>query len=314
VREVPEALQAPEALVAALQSEDGFAIIPHLLPDVDALGSAEGLCRILRAAGKTAAVHVPDLPAIYAWAIDPGVRAAGEPAPTACRIAVDTARANRLQVPGPVRIGLDHHEDNPGFATQVDWVQAAPSCSCLLPAVARALGVEVRDELATALYRGLVGDTECFRTNLSPAAFAWAEYLLARGADGEVTAERFWQRSAGFWRYLGAVEEAASILPGRCALRLVPIPASWPERYGLPPYENALLPGHLAPPPGGVLAILQEGSRGVRFRLRSRGRDVLPLAHALGGGGHPQAAGVVLTGVSLPEAEARLRQTWAALG
>ena len=95
-------------------------------------------------------------------------------------------------------------------------------------------------------------------------------------------------------------------------LRVVPIPRDQPERFNLLPYENALLPGHLAAPPGGVLAILQEGANGVRFRLRSREVDVLPLAHALGGGGHPQAAGVHLAGATLAEAEEALRAAWRA--
>lgn len=311
--DLPGGPLSPDPTVLAVLAEGHrFAVIPHVLPDVDALGSAEALCRILRAAGKRAEVHAPDIPGIYAWAADPETLATGTPDPDAIRVAIDTARPDRLQVPGPVALNIDHHEDNPGFGERGNWVAEAPACACLLPALARALDVPVDPVLASALYRGLYGDTEGFRVPAGPVAFTWAAWLSARGADCEGTAEHFWQRSPGFWSYLAAVERGAEeVQGGAVPLRVVPIPGDWPDRFELRPYENALLPGHLLPPPGGVLAVLQEGRTGVRFRLRSRGFDVLPLAHRLGGGGHPQAAGVMLSGATLPEAAARLREAWA---
>jgi phosphoesterase RecJ-like protein len=311
---LPPGETPPETLVRALRAGEWFAVIPHRLPDVDALATAAALCRILRASGRAAAVFAPEVPAIYGWALPGELRAAGEPPAAAVRVAVDTARPDRLQCPGPVDLSVDHHEDNPGFGRVADWVAPAPSCTCLLPALAAALGVPVDGPLATLLHAGLVGDTECFRVNLSPAAFRWAAWLAAQGADCEGTAEAFCRRSPGFWAYLAAVEGGGRELPGPPPLRIVPIPASWPERFGLLPYENALLPAHLAPPAGGVLAILQEGRSGVRFRLRSRGVDVLPLAHRLGGGGHPQAAGVVVPGADLAAAEALLLRAARVLG
>lgn len=314
----------PDAgVLAVLRRAGAFAVIPHVLPDVDALGSAEALCRLLRAAGKAAWVFAPEVPELYRWALDASLCAAGEPGPGLVRVAIDTARADRLQVPGPVAVNLDHHEDNPRFGAEADWVEVAPSCSCLLPPLAEAMGVPVAGALADAIYRGLVGDTECFRVNTGPEAFRWAAWLTERGADAEGTAERFWRRSPGFWGYLAAVEGLAvelgapappggqgAALQGPYALRVAPIPAELPRRFALRPFENALLPGHLSAPPRGGLAILQEGASGVRVRLRARGVDVLPLAHALGGGGHPQAAGVQMVGVGLSEALVRLRAAW----
>ncbi len=298
-----------ESLLSLLGTIDAAVVIPHLLPDLDALASAEGLCRILRARGVEAWALVPELPAIYSWAIDPGIRitAAESDLP---RIAVDTARPDRLQVPGPVQACIDHHEDNPLFG-QVNWVQVAPSCTCLLGQLAQALGVELGPELATVLYRGLVGDTEGFAVNVGPEAFGWAARFCAAGADTEGTAEGFRRRSPGFWDYLAAVERSSEVLPGPVPLRIVPVPKGLPDRMGLLPYENALLPHHLIPPRDGILAILQEGAFGVRFRLRSHQVDLLPLAHRLGGGGHPHAAGVLRRGQGLPEAIAALRQAWA---
>jgi phosphoesterase RecJ-like protein len=302
-------------VVAALRQGEAFAVIPHILPDVDALSSAEGLCRILRAAGRRAWVFAPEVPAIYRWALAPELCGEGEPEGDLVRIGIDTSRPERLQIPGPVALNIDHHEDNPGFGTVGSWVAPAPSCTCLLPALAEALGVPIEGRLATALYVGLVGDTEGFRTNLSPEAFAWAAWLAARGADCAGVADRFWERSPGFWAYLAEAQGRAVLwrAEGRPPLLAVPVGAELPQHFALRPYENALLPSHLSPPAGGILVILQEGKSGVRFRLRSREVDVLPLAHALGGGGHPQAAGVVLRGAGLAEAEAALRRAWEGL-
>ena len=301
---------APDpAVVERLRSAPTVAVIPHILPDVDALASAEGLCLTLRAIGHEAWAHVPELPDIYSWALDPSLRRTDAPDAGALRVAVDTARPDRLQLPGPVAVNIDHHEDNPGFAP-VNWVRSAPACSCLLAPLAGALGVPVTGPLATALFRGLVGDSEGFRAQAEPETFAWAAHLAACGADTVASLEAFAQRSPGFWAYLAEVEGAGHVLAGDVPLHVFPIPRDLPGRFALRPYEAALLPSHLTAPAGGILAILQEGERGVRFRLRSRGVDVLPLAHRLGGGGHPQAAGVQMAGARLGDAEAALRHAW----
>ena len=307
---MPAALPTPPTRVrAALLAAPAWVVVPHVLPDVDALASAAALCLVLRATGRQAGVHSPELPEIHRWVLPAGVLLRGDPDPHWARVAVDTARLDRLQGSGAVAVAIDHHEDNPGFG-QAHWVAVAPACTCLIAALAESLGVSVDRPLATALYAGLVGDTEGFRVNLASDVFAWAERFVCAGADAEGVAEGFHQRSPGFWEYLARVEAAGFMLPGPVPFRVVPIPRDLADHCQLLPYENALLPSHLAPPRGGVLAILQEGRDSVRFRLRSRGVDLLPLAHALGGGGHPQAAGVMLRDTSLADAEARLRLAW----
>ena len=306
-------LAVPRGLVAGLHLADGFVIVPHLLPDVDALASAAALCVVLRRLGKSAWVEAPDVPDLHAWVLDPGLQRAD--AVAGVRIAVDTARPERLQVPGPVAFGLDHHEDNPGFSTEVDWVTPAPSCTCLVAALADTLGVETDSALATTLYVGLLGDTAGFRELDGPAPFAWAERFARAGADCGGVAERFHRRSPGFWALLAEVSGAVRCLaaPGAPPLCTVPVTATQPQRHGIGPYEHAMLPMHLSPPGGGVLVVLQEGIHGVRLRLRSRDHDVLPLAHLLGGGGHPRSAGAQLCGVSLDAAQERLTAAWAQL-
>ena len=301
--------EPPARLLGALARTPSVAVIPHVLPDVDALASAEALCRVLRAAGHEAWAHVPELPEIYAWALDASLRREGAPEPGTLRLAVDTARPDRLQIPGPVHLNVDHHEDNPGFG-EVAWIITTPSCSCLSAPLAQALEVPVRGPLATAIFRGLLADTEGFRIEEGAQAFAWGAWLAARGADLVGSAEAFARRSPSFWSYLAEVQSAATHMVGVVPLLLVPVPKDLAARHALLPYEHALLPSHLSPPPGGVLAILQEGPRGVRFRLRSRGVDLLPLAHALGGGGHPQAAGVQLAGADLATARQQLLEAW----
>ncbi len=306
-------LAVPGGFVAGLRQTDGFVVVPHLLPDVDALASAAALCTVLRRLGKRAWVEAPDVPDLHAWVLDPALRRADSEG--GVRIAVDTARPERLQVPGPVALCLDHHEDNPGFAEVVDWVAPAPSCTCLVAALADALGLKTDAALATTLYAGLLGDTSGFREIGGPDAFAWAERFARAGADCGGVAERFHRRSPGFWSLLAEVQVGARRLaaPGAPPLHAVPVTADQPLRHGIDPYEHAMLPTHLSPPPGGVLVVLQEGAHGVRLRLRSRGYDVLPLAHLLGGGGHPNSAGVQLRGHGLAAGEQRLVAAWAQL-
>ncbi len=297
-----------DGLLRFLRGLKRAVVVPHILVDVDALATAEGMCRLLERIGVKAAALVPERPDIFAWALDERLRVREAPAGIP-RIAVDTARPERLQVVGPVDVCIDHHEDNPGFAP-LHWVQAAPSCTCLVAGLAEALGVEVDAPLATVLYRGLAGDTQGFTVGLEPNVFRWAARWVEAGADAEGVSEDLQRRSPGFWSYLSQVEQGGVSLDGPVPMRVVGVARGLPERYSLLPYEHALLPNHILPPPGGVLVILQEGSSGVRFRIRSRGLDILPLAHRLGGGGHPHAAGVQMQGVGLAAARDALLAAW----
>lgn len=297
-----------DGLLRFIRGLERAVVVPHILVDVDALATADALCRVLDRIGVHAVALVPDRPDIFAWALDERLRVR-EALAEIPRIAVDTARPERLQVTGPVQVCIDHHEDNPGFAP-FNWIEAAPSCTCLVARLAEALGVEVDAQLATILYRGLAGDTQGFTVGLEPEAFRWAARWVEVGADAEGVSEDLQRRSPGFWSYLSQVEQHGVSVDGPVPLRVVGVAQDLPERCGLLPYEHALLPNHIQPPAGGVLAILQEGSGGVRFRIRSRDFDVLPLAHRLGGGGHPHAAGVQMQGVGMETARKALLAAW----
>jgi len=204
-------------------------------------------------------------------------------------------------------LNLDHHVTNTAFAT-VNLVdtEAASSAEVVLDLV-DALGVSLDVTMATCLLCGMVTDTLGFRTaNVTPRTLERAARLMRAGASLTDITENalnrrplsglcMWAAGLRTMQYADHVIWAHLTRAARAACG--PVPGA---ETGL---VNFLLSAHEAQ----VAALLTERDDGsVDVSLRAKpGHDLSGVATALGGGGHPLAAGCTLPG-PLEEAEARV--------
>lgn len=299
-------------------------ILCHLRPDADALGSSAGLARALRREGVV--VHQSFDPGIVpdGLRVIPGAELvtplADVPAHDGLIVVLDCASADRAGDWGHLAeaaseiLVVDHHRSNPGFGTHMLLDPDAASTASLVLDVLEAGGWPADDEVATALYSGLITDTGSFRWS-DASAHETARRLLAAGADATVSFELLDAHSFSWLRTLGdllgrvRLDEAAA--GGRGAVWL-----EVPSRVIAEASEDDVesLVTHLRVVREADVAVLLKEylpeQWAISLRSRSGGRpdgvDVSDVAAALGGGGHPAAAGCTQVG-DAPSVIGRIR-------
>lgn len=291
-------------------------VLCHLRPDADALGSSSGLARALRARGVT--VHHSFDPGVVPEAlrvipgteqITPLVRV---PAHDGLVVTLDCAspdrvgRWDRLAEAASEILVVDHHRSNPGFGSSMLLDPAAASTASLVLDVLEAGGFPVDAETATCLYGGLVTDTGSFRWG-GAGSHETARRLLAAGAESTelsyalLDAHSFaWLRVLG--ELLATVRLDAEAVDGRGAVWLA-VPYDVVSAADEDDVES--LVSHLRGVREARVAVLLKeylpGEWAVSLRSRAGGTesdmvDVSAVAAALGGGGHPSAAGCTMRG------------------
>jgi len=187
----------------------------------------------------------------------------------------------------------------------VNWVvPGAAATAEIIFELALALKVPLDKQIATCLMNGIVTDTRGFRTgNMTPRVLDIAHQLFAAGASlPDIVQHTLDCRPLSLLRLWGA---ALSNMKTQG-------PVVWTEIT----HEMRAAAGHTSEDNGGLVNMLVSADNAkvavlfsekvknigqVEISLRSKlGVDVAQVALALGGGGHPQAAGATVSG-SLPE-------------
>ncbi|VVM04687.1 partial bifunctional oligoribonuclease and PAP phosphatase NrnA, partial [Methylacidimicrobium cyclopophantes] len=281
-----------------------FVILSHIRPDGDAFGSSIGLALILKAMGKEVCVFnedgLHDSYAYLARSIPVEKTPLGPPPGRLNVIAVDCSTRERLgenfqrwgiSVDG----NIDHHPDNPGYATINLIDPQALATAEILARVSRELGLPLPAEAAAALYVGILTDTNsfCFRP-LRPETLELAAELIRAGADPEMLSWRTFRnfslnRFALLREILNRTRFAAD---NRIAFyRLT---ADLYAKTGTTSVEVETFLNYLQLVETVQVAFMVEevGPRLTRISLRSiPSIDVRPVAAQFGGGGHRCAAG-----------------------
>lgn len=299
-----------DKVAAALAIADSVAIISHVRPDADTIGSALGLGLALSGLGKRVycAFSGPEAlpgPLQELPGVDLMVASTDVPA-TDVTVAVDAATIGRLGTladtfrAGPTSICIDHHISNGGFG-DLDLIDSKSDCTAsIVLEVVDALGAELTDGIATCLYAGLVTDTGSFKW-ARPASFAVAARLLEAGVDGA-----HWSRAlldSHPYSWLRMVSEVLAdsvlrtdVLDGRGLVYGVVNAEqmsgmNWDESESVIDIVRTAREAEIA-------AVFKEvGPQSWAVSLRSKTDvDVMPIARALGGGGHVRAAGYSDTG------------------
>lgn len=309
MRSQQESLEAAGEL---LRRHHVFLISSHLRLDCDGLAAELALAHVLGVLGKQAHIVNPGSMA-RALRFLPGserVTVAGDvselPPGLESLAILDCPDLSRLGgvaalLPaGLPLLNIDHHPDNALFGT-VNLADPEASSTCeLLCRVIRANGFPLPPEAATNLYAGILSDTGrfCF-SNTTAEALSVAARLIRLGADpvtvGHHLYEDFLPGQLRLWaEVVGTIDLA---LAGRVAVAVITQEVL--ARHSVSSEDTqdfAEIPRLVSGVEVGVLlSELPEGR--VKVSLRSHGPvDVNAMAARLGGGGHQNAAGAVVSG------------------
>jgi len=296
---------------AVIRDANCIAIMAHVNPDADAIGSLLGLLLGLRALGKDAIGALQDPVPEYAGFLTgaDGIRSSLDEVSPDLLICADVAGIDRvgslyednltLFERLPV-LNLDHHRTNPLFGT-VNYVDpGASSTSELSYRLLSRLAAPLGPDAATALLFGILGDTGSFRNGATtPGALSTAAELLTLGADTQLVAFQLFERktfaAARLWgRIVSTVEldPRRRIVFAHMTQQMVREEgATVDETEGVAEYLRGIEEAE-------VVMLLKETEDGeMRVSMRSRPAiDVSAIATALGGGGHRQGAGCTISG------------------
>jgi phosphoesterase RecJ-like protein len=211
------------------------------------------------------------------------------------------------------KLVVDHHvHEGPEWWDAAWRDPAAAATGLLVRRIARALGVELDQRAAQAVFTSLATDTGWFHhPNTDAEVLRTAAELVERGVDAASLYRRLRQRRSPDYpaRFAALLERTEYSADGRLALLIVPGERASADAE---PASDDALDLVRAVEQVEVVLLLREVEPG-RWRLSARSKtdyDVSALARRFGGGGHRRAAGAELRGA---ESEVRARLLSAAL-
>lgn len=292
----------------SLRAAGRIAIVTHISPDPDAIGSALGLAHALLALGKQV---VPlcddDVPDDVTFL--PGVELMRRELPPDFTpdliVSLDASDIERLGAHGalvqsgekPV-LNIDHHVTNLGFGSLNHVDPAAAATAELLVPLVEEMGAPLNLDVATCLAAALVADTRSFSIpSVTSRTMQVGARLVEAGADLANITNRIMNRrtygSLRVWR-LGL---SRMTLEDRVIWTSLPLKDR--QELGLLNADGKGLSNLLLSVDEAVISAVftQRTDKKIDVSFRAMpGFDVASIALALGGGGHPLAAGCLLDG------------------
>ena len=292
-------LTARECAIRLTEIKDP-AILIHVRPDGDAVGSAAALAEIFRQLG-TDAVIVSDDP------IPERLQFITERLSVSVENNTDRKAAVAIDVASPTQLGsltryspilmIDHHKVGERFADGYVAPDASSAAEALLDVVYELIKmgkVSLTEPLAYALFAAISSDTGCFAySNASAKTHRYAASLIEVGIDAsDINHRLFTSKSKEQIKAEGYIaSKIESCADGRIAYATVTLCEI--ESLGLKKehFETAidvvrsLFGAEIA------LVIKETESGKYKASLRSVGANVANVAAKFGGGGHVRAAG-----------------------
>jgi len=308
-----------EEIGRAFREHQRFAILSHVRPDGDALGSQLALALSLKQLGKDVRVWNEDgMLEKYSFLARAQLltKPPSGPEDVDVAIALDTAIQNRLGTAfqairtAKIWLNIDHHPSNPGYGDLVYVDPTAPATGQILFELIKSERLPFDRAIAENLYVAISTDTGSFQyPNTTARTFEIAAELVRAGVDvgriNQQVYENYPRRRVELLRELlrtmrfeGGGRVASFSLSLKTAAEL-----------GVLPEDNEGLIDHLRAIRGVIVAVffeeLTDGKVRVSMRSKSEKTDVCAICQKFGGGGHTLAAGARVRG-SLAEVEQRI--------
>src|SRR5213595_3829098 len=299
-----------------LRDHQRFAILGHVRPDGDALGSQLAQALSLQALGKEVRVWNED-GMLEKYSFLPHAELLTKPPSTPedfdVAIALDTAIQNRLGTAvaairsSKIWINIDHHQSNPGYGDVVHIDSSAPATAEIVFHLIKSQGLPFNREIAENLYAAISTDTGSFQyPQTSARTFEIAAELVCTGIDvGQLSQqlyENYPRRRVELLREL--LRTMRFERDGRVASFSLSLQTA--AELQVLPEDNEGLIDHLRAIRGVIVAVffeeLADGKVRVSMRSKNEKVNVCAICEKFGGGGHTLAAGARVRG-TLAEVE-----------
>jgi len=282
-------------------SANDIAIISHVRPDGDAVGSVLGLGTALLEAGKNVQFVLADgAGATYRFLKHYGKIKKTIKGSVDVAVVVDCSDLDRTGnvLDGSIpQINIDHHKTNLNFAN-INLVEFSASTTQILANYLELWDLEMTKDVAEALLTGLLTDTIGFRTsNVTADTMRTAAELMGHGVDmpeiyRRVLVDRTFAGVALWGRAIPRMTKQGEILYTK-------LTAEDRKKVSYPGKDDAELITLLSSIREANVTILfiEQDPDNVKVSWRAKpGYDVSDVAISFGGGGHAPAAGATIEG------------------
>lgn len=304
----PASDEAAYRRAAEMLSDAGtIAVVGHLRPDADAVGSVMALTLAMRQMGKTVTPMVGQfypLPRNLLTIPGAGDILLGEEIPDVdLVVTVDCGSIDRTGVlmdavaaRQDTLLVIDHHISNPGYGAH-NLVDIRESTTSVLRELFVHLEIQLDKPIAHALYAGLVTDTGSFRWG-SPDMHTLAAELMHYGIDIREIAEDLLDRtSPADLSMIGHALADIELLPaGDRTVAVIMLSHEEIRAHSGAAVERLI--DFVRSLDGCDVGVVfkEQYDGGWATSLRSTTLNVADLARSLGGGGHAEAAGYTVYG------------------
>lgn len=300
-----------EEIAAVLRAAKRIALVAHVRPDGDAIGSLLGLALSLQALGKTVYPILEDLvPGNLAFL--PGtnqVRQPGtDPLDVDLAVALDTSTHERIGAGcmhalsrAPTLINIDHHPTNPGFGNLNHIDAAEPATGQIVYQLLRTQGFPIDDAIRQNLFTAISTDTGSFQFSSTNArTHEIAAEMMRDGLDTARIALLLYQTYPA--RRLELMRAMLNEMAFRAEGRIV----SWQltqelmQRVRMAAGDTEGLIDILRMVDTVIAAVIFEEMPDGKIRVSARSKDarldVSVVCGLFGGGGHRAASGTRMRG------------------
>jgi len=295
-------------LLAMAQRADSIAILGHIRPDGDCIGSCLAVCNYLREQYPDKKVQVylekPALKFAYLSYFETISQELDSRIPYDLCICLDCSDTSRLgdyacYLEGAKEsICLDHHITNQGYAQEnVIKPDVSSTCEVLYDFMD---SEKISRAVAECLYTGMIHDTNVFKnSNTTARTMEIAGRMMEKGVNfGTIIDDSFYRKNYVQNQLLGrALLESFSLFDGACIFSAIRYKDM--EFYGAVSYDLEGIVDQLRITEGVECAVFLQELRTCVYKVSMRSNnqvDVSKVAAFFGGGGHVRAAGCTITG------------------
>lgn len=284
---------------------DELILTSHINPDGDGLGAMFAMGEALKSLGRTI-YYVLDQPVRdYYEVMTEHIHLQHSLPVTNNPVAIitfDCGNFDRIALPQGFQkleytlINLDHHLSNDLFADYNLVVTDSPASCALVYEVLQHLNTEISPSMATALYMGIMYDTGRFAYSKDPYVFEIAAELLKLKADHWLVYSALYRHN-NFTDFL-TIGQLYSLMQQHEEGKLVTldIDEELSPKINLEETENLINQISNIKDLEVVVVFKFLKQNLTKISFRSRGNiDVCELAKSVGGGGHRNASGAVMT-------------------
>lgn len=295
-------------LTEMIQNAETIAVLGHVRPDGDCVGSCLAVCNYVREQYPEKAVQVylekPPVKFNYLRYFDEISQDAETGRVYDLCICLDSGDKERLGCYGVYldtareSICLDHHITNSGYAGE-NFILAEASSTCEV--LCQFLDMNrISRETAECIYTGILHDTNVFRnSNTTQKTMELAGIMMGKGIDfARIIDESFYRKTYVQNQILGrALLESVTFSSGKCIFSVVRRKDM--DFYGVDSTDLDGIVDQLRVTDGVEVAIFLHETENHVYKVSMRSNnivDVSRVAAYFGGGGHIRAAGCSMGG------------------